>query len=285
MKRAVSLFLVLLFAALLATPALGYEWEEPVGTLSVQLNSLLRESPGCGECQLGELVALAVRQQQGADVAIVPAAVLENDLPVGTVTWGDICNAVDENEELVTVRITSSQLYELLEGGFSQLVIDYENETLLPAESEFEGFPQVDGFYLKVDGSARAGERVYALKLDDGTSLGREDHETVLMLATTKSVLEGDYGYSIAVDYRGTGETVATALAGYLRADERTAISGDRIQIIGVAGHTLVSRFSKWTLISILAVICLLLMLLKNRYWKAKREFLPIDEGETRRRY
>ena len=87
MRRAL---LLLLTALMLASAALA----APAGSLGMQLDSILSCVPGAQECDLGDLAADAARAQTGADCALIPAGLLQNDLPAEPLTDADISRSV-----------------------------------------------------------------------------------------------------------------------------------------------------------------------------------------------
>lgn len=252
---------------------------EQVGILSVRLTSLAEETPGSDTCQLGALTTTSALQAAQADVAILPAADLENDLPVGAVSWGDLIQAVNEDRELALVVITPAQLYEMLEYGLSYLVLDTEQEKLLRDASHFDGFPQIAGFTLTADASAAPGERVYQVRLNDGTELLPNDTQTQLRLVSTTYLLSGGYGYQALDGWQGLGLTLADSLAAYLGETDRTEFTKAPLSVIGARETTLAGQFPTPVLLGVLAFLAALFLLFRLKYCRVKWEFMPISHG------
>lgn len=282
--RGRACILALACLLLLTAPTAASGGPDAAGVLPVQLKSLLEESPGCGPCELGGLTADCVRQSAGADLAIVPAGDLENDLPVGPLCWSDVTRAVNESRRLATARISPAQLFRLLEGALSHLTVDPDTEALQKDASSFDGFPQISGFSLTVDASAPVGERVYALTLTDGTRLSRDDSRPALTLASTEHLFSGGYGFSLDGSWQVLEQTLADAVAQTLSAGTWTDSTGERIRIIGVSGSGLISVFPTYILVAALAVAGVLFILFHCKQ-RSKRDLLPMREGDTRRVY
>ena len=251
LTRITCVVLIVFVFAALAAPASAWQPDDVVGILPKRLQPLLEEDPGSGPSELGGLVADCVRWVAQTDLAIVPAGDLEQDLPVGEVRWEDVTRAVNEDRQLAEAEITPAQLYALLEELLSHLSVDLADESLDVEASAFAGFPQVSGFLLTVDASAPAGERAYAVTLEDGTVLDREDESTLLTMASTEHLISGGYGPT-AVD------------------------------VIGVSGTALIHSFPLPVVIVVLLVIALCCVLLHCKQ-RSKRDVLPMWEGETRR--
>lgn len=257
--------------------------DDPAGTLNVQLESILHCFPGSEACDLGSLCADAAVSAADAQLALVPAAVLKNDLPAGPLTWRDITNAVAD-EPLVACTLTPAQLFSLLEQSLSHIVIDAENEQLLPAQSQFDGFLQISGFSLTIDASAPVGERVYRVVLHDGTDLLRTDNRQLLRVATTASAADGTFGYSIPVQTEPLQTSLAQALANHCSTQYITTITTNRIQFIGTRDSALVNRLPGWALYAVLAILIICCIFFRGKE-RATKPFRPIREGETKQKF
>lgn len=258
--------------------------QDVVGVFSAALTPLADERKGSSECELGDLTADAVRSALGSDVAVLSSGDLAEDLPVGIVTRGDVRRVFSEDRRLASAQVTPVQLYRLLEAALSHLVTDYEQERIDWAASDFDGFPQISGFSLVIDGSARAGERIYSLTLDDGTLLDRNDEETVLTLAATAYLLDGGYGFPLDLSWAETEETLTSALEDYLMGQEITSIQVGRISTIGTNESALIHLIPTEYLLVILALIAAACLFFQAKWGAAKRKFLPIQAGDTGRR-
>lgn len=282
-KWIICVVLTIWVFAALAEPASAWQPDDVVGILPKRLQPLQQEHPGSGPSELGGLAADCVRWAAQTDLAVIPAGDLEQDLPVGEVRWGDVTRAVHEERQLAVAEITPVQLYALLEELLSHLSVDLTDESLDDEASSFAGFPQVSGFLLTVDASAPAGERAYAVTMEDGTALDREDESTVLTLASTEYLFFGGYG-SAAVDvWTSLDQSLGEAMAQALGSGEITADDLDRIRMIGVSGTALIHSFPMPVVVMALLVIALCCVLLHCKQ-RSKRDVLPMQEGETHRR-
>lgn len=248
--------------------------------LPMVLTSITEQNPCYEESDLGDLTADAVRNVAGTDLALVPGGLLTNDLPTGQLTQSTLKAVYAQDETLAIVHLTVADLFELLEEALSHLVTDYEQEVMDYEASAFEGYPQISGFSLCIDGSARAGERVYSLTLSDGTKLSPEDANTVLTLACTQSVMDGSYGYGTQLSGQILSMTLSDALFTYLSENEITALDTERVSIIGTNDAPLIGFLPTELLVAILALVMGVLVLFHLKFGKAKRSFLPQVENE-----
>lgn len=283
-KKITYVALIILVFAALTKPASAWEENDVVGILPERLRTLQEEQAGCGPSELGGLVADCIRWAAQTDLAIVPAGDLEQDLPVGQVRWRDVAQAIHEGRRLAVAEITPAQLYMLLEELLSHLSVDLTADSLDDEASSFDGFPQVSGFALTVDASAPVGERVYRVALVDGTALDREDENTVLTIASTSHLFSGGYGSTPIDGWAALDHTLGEALALALGSGEIAVNDLERMRIIGVSGTELIQVFPLPVIVAVLLVIALCCAFLYCKQ-SSKRDLLPMQEGETHRRF
>jgi hypothetical protein len=252
--------------------------------LPVLLNQLDNITKSVSECQLGDLAADAIRDSLGTTVSVLGSGDLIGDLGNGAVTQEDL-DAALADRPLVTAEVTPAQLYTLMEGALSQVVVDLDEEQIVAEESQFDGFAQISGFQMVWDGSAPVGERVYSLTLDDGTKLSRTDEETSLTIAGTDLMLEDGYGYGCDAVTTATQETTHSALMDYLTRYEISSLDTGRISVIGTRDSALVGQVSKTALLAVLAIIAVFMVFFRGKLTKARKSFLPMEEGTTRKQY
>lgn len=266
LRRALALTALALWLML---PAAALAPDAPAGTLGVQLTSLGACVPGAQECDLGDLAADAARACAGADAALLPACLLQNDLPAGALTGADVARAL-RDAPLVTASLSPAQLCALLETALAPLVIDAELDRYLPEASAHDGFLQISGLKVTVDLTAPAGGRVYQLAREDGTRLDRADGASRLLVVTTADVCPDGADADLALH---------DALVRYLSAQELTALSTGRYRMIGTADAALVHQFPRGAILTALAVIAALCIFFRGKE-RASRPFRPIREGE-----
>lgn len=119
------------------------------------------------ESPLGNLVADAMREDSGADVALIPAGSLHADLPDEPITVAHVQDVLPDRETVDTYRMTGDQLRELLErslgrdGGLLQIAgLRVERERSRP-----EGNRVVD---VQVGTAPLARDRTYTVAVASG---------------------------------------------------------------------------------------------------------------------
>jgi 5'-nucleotidase / UDP-sugar diphosphatase len=100
------------------------------------------------ETNLGNLVADVMRQETGADAAIINGGAIRASIPKGKVRVRDIYAALPFDIYLLAVKLSGAQVRQVLENGVSK------------AESAEGRFPQVSGMVFAYNPAAPAGSRV-----------------------------------------------------------------------------------------------------------------------------
>ncbi len=271
--------LAALLAIIASVPALAYEDGEYVGNVGIVLKSQGEDRATACECTLGAAAADAVRDAADTDIAVICGGSLLAGIRPGECRWEDIQAAVKPDIMLGAAEITPRELAEFLEAGVRQMKIDSETHYLDYEASYFDGFPQISGFTLEYDMSAKPGERIYSIRLEDGTYLDLQDGETKLTLAAPVNILEGGYGYP-ARSYTALSISEDQALAGYIAAGGITdQFDGlGRIAALGTNNNSIMARYPKTV---ILIIIALLLVTVPIRLRKLQLRRDSIDGKAT----
>lgn len=125
---------------------------EEVGTASVKLDGE-REQVRASETNLGNLVADAIRDAAGADVAITNGGGIRASIDAGTITKGEVITVLPFGNQIVSLKVKGADIKAALENGVS----DYPNSK--------GGFPQVSGITFKIDTAKAKGERVHSVTI------------------------------------------------------------------------------------------------------------------------
>ncbi|MFZ5711056.1 MAG: bifunctional metallophosphatase/5'-nucleotidase [Pseudomonadota bacterium] len=178
------------------------------------------------ESAVGNLIADAIREATGADVAIMNGGGIRADRtydPGSRLTRGDIFAELPFGNRTVLTELPGRQILLALENGVSQV------------EKGSGRFPQVSGMTYIFDPTAPAGSRV------SGVTVGGRplDPDKVYRLATNDYVLGGGDGYSalgggkVIID-GGNGNLMANDVIAYIaRTGKATAKVEGRIRKLG----------------------------------------------------
>lgn len=138
-----------------------------------------RKSMRTRETALGDLVADAVKNAYGADIAIVNAGSIRAGLPKGPVTRKDITALLPFGGQVVTVTVTGAELWDILEYACGKL----------PGEDG--AFPQVSGTAFTVRPENLPGKRVTDIRIDGIPLASQAEY----ILATNDFLAQGGDGY------------------------------------------------------------------------------------------
>jgi 2',3'-cyclic-nucleotide 2'-phosphodiesterase (5'-nucleotidase family) len=153
----------------------------PVGTTTVELDSR-RDTVRTTESNLANLIADALRETVGADVAIANGGGIRGDrtYDAGTVlTRKDVLSELPFGNVTVLIELSGADLRDALENGVSQV------------EDKAGRFPQVSGMTFTYDAAARAGSRIVEVEVA-GEPL---DSSRIYTVATNDYIFGGGDGY------------------------------------------------------------------------------------------
>ncbi len=154
-----------------------------IGTTETPLDSR-RATVRSQEAAIGNLIADAMREAVGADVAITNGGGIRADREYAAgskLTRGDILAVLPFGNKTVKLELTGVQLREALENGFSQV------------EEGTGRFPQVSGMAIEVDLSKPAGSRVQSVMVGSGPL----DPAQIYTVATNDFMARGGDGYKV----------------------------------------------------------------------------------------
>jgi 5'-nucleotidase / UDP-sugar diphosphatase len=193
--------------------------EEPIGASSDIL--LVGDRAVCRveECNLGNLIADAMRAETGAQIALMNAGGIRANIEPGDITLGDVLTVQPFGNLLSTFDITGADVIAALENGVSTLTV----EDGVVSRADLQGrFPQVSGIRYSFDPNLEPGSRITTVEVlgEDGeyTEL---DPEATYSMVTLNFVRTGGDGYDIfatnaiapydfgVVDYEATNNYLA----------------------------------------------------------------------------
>ncbi len=219
---------------------------------------------------LGSATADAVKQALSVDFAIINGGVFYSNLLSGQKTYGDVTAVFSQDDTLGSTYVTSEQLFEILEVGVSEIVVD-ETEFIV-RDTSYDGFPQVAGFNFVYDATAKPGNRVISVTLLDGTALERNGNETLYTLAASQYMLDGGYGMP-KLAYTPYVMTTSQALADYIVSGFDAAVyngTDSPVRVIGTSQSKFFSNSSGEGILICAAFLIAAIVVGKNRYGRTK---------------
>jgi 5'-nucleotidase/UDP-sugar diphosphatase len=164
------------------------------------------------ECNLGNLITDAIREQTGADIAIENGGGIRADIEEGPVTLGQVLTVLPFGNLVSTFKLSGADVWAALENGVSQV------------EDGAGRFPQVSGVRYTWDGSKDPGSRIVSvdvLNAETGEYVPL-DLEALYFVATNDFMRRGGDGYAMfaenAIDPYDFGSPLDVVVAEYIMA-------------------------------------------------------------------
>lgn len=178
--------------------------KEVLGKTDVVLNGV-RSQVRSKETNLADLITDAMKEQGGADLALLNGGGIRESVPKGDVNLYNVGRPLPFVNSLVTVEVTGDKVYSALERGLREW----------PNGSSNGGFLQVSGIVYEFDGSKPAGKRLISV-FKDGQPL---DKNKVYKVATNDYLVNGGDNYD---EFKGAklisqGALLRDVLAKYIK--------------------------------------------------------------------
>ncbi len=150
--------------------------EQQVGEAEIPLTR-----SGHTDSTLGNLVADAMKEKAGAEIALIHSGFFRRNQPAGNVTMGDLIDIMPYNLNLVKTRLTGAQLHSIIERSVENADPEREKSKML----------QVSGLSVRYDAKAPDGKKVMEI-LFQGAPL---DPHREYKVATADFLARGGLGY------------------------------------------------------------------------------------------
>ncbi|NJL95770.1 MAG: multifunctional 2',3'-cyclic-nucleotide 2'-phosphodiesterase/5'-nucleotidase/3'-nucleotidase [Anaerolineae bacterium] len=201
-------------------PAVDALREQPTGATTDVFLTGDRNICRVEECNLGNVIADAMRWETGAQIAIMNAGGIRADIDEGEITLGEVLTVQPFSNQIATFELTGADVIAALENGVSSLqVVD----GAITREGLAGRFPQVSGLRYVVDASQESGSRIVSVEVEqeDG-SFAPIDEAATYSVVTNNFVRTGGDGYSVfaenainpydfgRLDYEVTSEYLAS---------------------------------------------------------------------------
>jgi 2',3'-cyclic-nucleotide 2'-phosphodiesterase (5'-nucleotidase family) len=188
------------------------------------------------EMGIGNLIADAIRNISGADIAIMNGGGIREPIKTGDLTKYNLFLVMPFLNTVVVKEITPAVIFATIENGLSGL----------PAT--FGGFPQISGMNVIYNAELPVGERVVSIMVD-GTALDRDDEATIYTIAINNNMATGGDRYTMLIPLEDIAELgsldsvfieyIADELGGSIKAED-AKIDGRLLNADGWAAPELI---------------------------------------------
>lgn len=206
---------------------------EVVATTDIVLDGE-REQVRTGETNLGNLIAEALKDVSGADVALTNGGGIRTSIDVGDITKGEVLTVLPFGNTVRVIELTGADLIAAIENGVGE------------APEANGAFPHIAGMMVEYDSSKEVGSRVVSLKVNgvavdeaatytlatnDFLVAGGDDYE---MFEGKKVVAEYGAMDEVLIDYINANGTAGGALTDRIK-DVAAAITGYITDLLNAA--------------------------------------------------
>lgn len=172
------------------------------------------------ECNLGSIIADAMRADTGAQIAIMNGGGIRAGIEPGDITLGDVLTVHPFGNLISTFELKGADVVAALENGVSRLALE---DGMIRRAGADGRFPQVSGIRVTVDPTQEPGSRIVSVEVlgEDG-EYAPIDPDAVYSMVTNNFVRTGGDGYAMlaqnAINPYDFGKVDYEATAAYLTA-------------------------------------------------------------------
>ncbi|MBZ0298481.1 MAG: 5'-nucleotidase C-terminal domain-containing protein [Anaerolineae bacterium] len=170
----------------------------PVGEASVYLTGD-RSVCRVEECNLGNLIADAMRADSGAQIAMMNGGGIRADIDEGEITLGEVLTVQPFQNLLSTFSLKGSDVIAALENGVSQIQLDANGN--VQREGAAGRFLQVSGLRYTADPTLEPGSRIVSVEvMNDAGEYEPIDPDTIYTAVSLNFMRTGGDGFSVLND-------------------------------------------------------------------------------------
>ncbi|MCY4023937.1 MAG: 5'-nucleotidase C-terminal domain-containing protein [Anaerolineaceae bacterium] len=148
------------------------------------------------ECNLGNLIADALREETGAQITYMNGGGIRSDIEAGVITMGHILTVQPFNNVTSTFDLTGSDVLAMLENSVSRIQLNEQGQVQRGGASG--RFLQISGARFSIDPTQEVGSRIVSVEvLNDMGEFEPLDPEAVYSIAGNNYVRTGGDGYSV----------------------------------------------------------------------------------------
>ncbi|MBI5669650.1 MAG: 5'-nucleotidase C-terminal domain-containing protein [Chloroflexi bacterium] len=150
------------------------------------------------ECNLGNVIADAMRAETGAQIAIMNGGGIRASIEPGEITLGEVLTVQPFGNLISTFELKGEYVIAALENGVS--LLELENGQV-KREGAAGRFPQVSGIRYTVDPTQEPGSRIVSVEVMDGNGEYTPiDPEATYTVVTNNFVRTGGDGYTVLAE-------------------------------------------------------------------------------------
>lgn len=150
------------------------------------------------ECNLGNVIADAMRAETGAQIAIMNGGGIRASIEPGEITLGDVLTVHPFGNLISTFELKGEHVIAALENGVSLLELE---DGMVKREGAGGRFPQVSGLRFTIDPTQEPGSRIVSVEvMDENGDFAPIDPEAVYTVVTNNFMRSGGDGYTVLAE-------------------------------------------------------------------------------------
>ena len=205
--------------AVLAEPIAAMH-AQPIGETTTDLTGTSPRMCRIQECLLGSMIADAILENTGTDIAIQNGGGIRADIPAGVVTLGHVLNVLPFGNLISTFELSGADVLAALENGVSRVEVDDNGDPVVDGAAG--RFPQVAGMRYVFDATQEAGSRIVSAEVMQDGAFVPLDAEAMYFVAANDYMRAGGDGYAVletnAVNAYDLGNPLDQVVADYIAA-------------------------------------------------------------------
>ena len=199
----------------------------PVGESAIELTGTNPRLCRIQECLLGNVIADAILDSTGVDIALQNGGGIRADIDAGEVTLGEVLTVLPFGNLISTFELTGADLLVALENSVSRIVLDENNNPSLDGASG--RFMQVAGMRYTFDATQEVGSRIVSADVMQDGEYVAVDPDAVYRVATNDFIRAGGDAYAglaaNAINPYDQGSPLDQVVAEYITANSPISAS------------------------------------------------------------
>ena len=199
---------------------------QPVGEAAMDLTGASPRLCRIEECLLGNLIADAILEETGADIALQNSGSIRANIDAGEITLSEMLTTLRFDHLISAFELSGADVLAALENSVSLIQLDEDNNPMVDGASG--RFMQVAGLRYVFDAAQEVGSRIVSAEVMQDGEYAAIDPAAIYSIATNDFIRAGGDGYSVladnAIDPYDYGSPLDQVVADYIAANSPISV-------------------------------------------------------------